>query len=183
MPAKKKVAETLKDTAKAVRAGAEKAAEEVKDAVTATEIEVKKTVRSTGRKAKEKVDSAKAEAAETKAAVKAETKKAVKKTTRKVKEAVQDKAAQTAEKVETGVKKTARKAKETKDSVVAAVKKPVRKAKAAKTSIVIQSPMGGSITPEEILEKIGEADSVYIRVDQNKAYWVRGEESGSVDLW
>ena len=35
----------------------------------------------------------------------------------------------------------------------------------------------------EILEKIGEADSVYIRVDQNKAYWVRGEESGSVDLW
>ena len=31
--------------------------------------------------------------------------------------------------------------------------------------------------------KIGKADKVYIRVDENKAYWVRGEEVGSVDLW
>lgn len=48
---------------------------------------------------------------------------------------------------------------------------------------VIQSPLGGSITPEEILSKTGPVDSVYIRVDENKAYWVRGEETGSVDLW
>ena len=33
------------------------------------------------------------------------------------------------------------------------------------------------------MEKIGPADRVYVRVDENKAYWVRGEESGSVDLW
>ena len=51
------------------------------------------------------------------------------------------------------------------------------------TAIIIQSPLGGSITPEEILSKIGAADTVYIRVDENKAYWVRGEETGSVDLW
>ena len=50
-------------------------------------------------------------------------------------------------------------------------------------ALVIQSPMGGSITPEEILARVGEADAVYVRVDQNKAYWVRGEESGSIDLW
>ena len=43
--------------------------------------------------------------------------------------------------------------------------------------------MGGNITPEEVLAKVGEADQVYIRVDENKAYWVKGEESGSVDLW
>lgn len=49
--------------------------------------------------------------------------------------------------------------------------------------IVIQSQLGGEITPDEILAKIGEADTVYIRVDQNKAYWVKGEETGSVDLW
>ena len=48
---------------------------------------------------------------------------------------------------------------------------------------IIQSPMGGSITPEEIAEKIGAADTVYIRVDENKAYWVRKDETGSVDLW
>ena len=31
--------------------------------------------------------------------------------------------------------------------------------------------------------KVGTADQVYVRVDENKAYWVRGEETGSVDLW
>ncbi len=49
--------------------------------------------------------------------------------------------------------------------------------------VVIQSPLGGSITPEEIIKKTGPVDAVYIRVDENKAYWVRGEETGSVDLW
>lgn len=59
---------------------------------------------------------------------------------------------------------------------------PVAEEKKA-AEIIIQSPMGGEISPEAILAKIGEADKVYIRVDENKAYWVRGEESGSVDLW
>ena len=59
---------------------------------------------------------------------------------------------------------------------------PVAEEKKA-AEIIIQSPMGGEITPEAILAKIGEAEKVYIRVDENKAYWVRGEESGSVDLW
>ena len=55
--------------------------------------------------------------------------------------------------------------------------------RAKKTNIVIQSPMGGEITTDAILEKIGAADAVYVRVDQNKAYWVKGDETGSVDLW
>ena len=50
------------------------------------------------------------------------------------------------------------------------------------SSGVIESP-GVSITPDEILQKIGEVDAVYIRVDENKAYWVKGEETGSIDLW
>ena len=49
--------------------------------------------------------------------------------------------------------------------------------------VIIQSPMGGNITPEAILAKVGKADKIYIRVDENKAYWVRGKETGSVDLW
>ena len=60
--------------------------------------------------------------------------------------------------------------------------KPAAKA-AAKPEMIIQSPMGGNITPEEILAKVGKADKIYIRVDENKAYWVRGKETGSVDLW
>ena len=59
-------------------------------------------------------------------------------------------------------------------------KKP---AGAKKPELIIQSPMGGNITPEEILKKVGTAEKIYIRVDENKAYWVRGNETGSVDLW
>ena len=71
-----------------------------------------------------------------------------------------------------------------------AAKKPTTKKSATKKApakkvaeVIIQSPMGGEITGEEILARIGEVDKVYIRVDENKAYWVRGEETGSVDLW
>lgn len=42
---------------------------------------------------------------------------------------------------------------------------------------------GGEITPEKIRARIGEADAVYIRVDQKKAYWVKGDENGDIDLW
>ena len=54
---------------------------------------------------------------------------------------------------------------------------------AKKPELIIQSPMGGNITPEEILKKVGTAEKIYIRVDENKAYWVRGKETGSADLW
>ena len=61
-------------------------------------------------------------------------------------------------------------------------KKPVAK-KAPAAEVIIQSPMGGEITPEAVLAKVGTVEKVYIRVDENKAYWVNGEETGSVDLW
>ena len=76
------------------------------------------------------------------------------------------------------------------EAVAEAVAAPVEAVKAKKARkqpapmhFVIQSPFGGEITPEEISARIGQADAVYIRVDQNKAYWVRGEESGNIDLW
>ncbi len=63
-------------------------------------------------------------------------------------------------------------------------KAPVAKKKAPATPLVIlQSPFGGEITAEEILSKVGEADKIYVRIDQNKAYWVKGEETGDADLW
>lgn len=75
-------------------------------------------------------------------------------------------------------KKTAGKTTEKKAT---AAKKPAQK-KAAE--VIIQSALGGEITPEMILAKIGnDVDKVYVRVDQNKAFWVRGEEAGDVDLW
>ncbi len=67
----------------------------------------------------------------------------------------------------------------------AAEKKPaVRKtAKKKAAEVIIQSPLGGEITEAEILARVGNVDKVYVRVDENKAYWVRGDETGSVDLW
>ena len=64
-------------------------------------------------------------------------------------------------------------------------KKPAAKKPAAKKAaeVIIQSPLGGEITGAEILARVGNVDKVYVRVDENKAYWVRGEETGSVDLW
>lgn len=64
--------------------------------------------------------------------------------------------------------------------IPAAAKKPAAK---KAPELIIQSPMGGNITPDEILKKVGKADKIYIRVDENKAYWVRGKETGSADLW
>jgi len=92
----------------------------------------------------------------------------------------------TAEKIE--VKKTAakatRKAKETVKAVETKEEKKASKAKAAKLEIIVQSPMGGNITAEEIAAKVpAGAESVFVRVDQNKLWWIKGEETGSVDIW
>ena len=53
-----------------------------------------------------------------------------------------------------------------------------------KTTILIQSQLGGTITPEEVLKRIPDGcDQVYIKPEENKAYWVKGDESGAVELW
>ena len=56
--------------------------------------------------------------------------------------------------------------------------------KPAPPSIIIQSPMGGNITTEQIEAKIPpEANTVYVRVDENKLYWVNESENGHTDIW
>lgn len=87
-------------------------------------------------------------------------------------------------KVEKAVKDAPAKAKAAAKKVEKAVKAPVQKVKAAKLEIIVQSPTGGNITAEEIAAKVpAGADSVYVRVDQNKLWWVKDEETGSVDIW
>ncbi len=105
------------------------------------------------------------------------------------------------EKTEKKAEKAEQKAKETKTKAQATKKKAeakaaektgttrkkaveaVGKALPKKVEVLIQSPMGGEITPEAIVAKVGPVDRVYIRVDQNRAYWVNGEDTGSVELW
>ena len=63
-------------------------------------------------------------------------------------------------------------------------KKPAKKAKAPKLEIYIQSPLGGNITPEEVAAKMPEGtEACFVRVDQNLIWWVRGEETGAVEIW
>ena len=152
-------------------------AKEVYGVVIDTEAKVEKAAKATAKKAKTAAQKAektvkkvpaKAKAAEKKVedkvvADKIEAKKAVAKTTRKTKTAVK--------KATTKVEK--------------AVEKPAAKAKAAKLTIEIQSPLGGSITPEEIAAKLPkDTTNVYVRIDENKLYWVKKNgETGSVDIW
>ena len=63
-------------------------------------------------------------------------------------------------------------------------KKPVKKVKAPKLEIYIQSPLGGNITPEEVAARMPKGtEACFVRVDQNLIWWVRGEETGAVEIW
>lgn len=95
-----------------------------------------------------------------------------------------DKAAVSQSEAKKTARSVTRKVKEAVDAAEAKAAKTAGKAKAARLEIVVQSPMGGNITAEEIAAKVpAGTDSVFVRVDQNKLWWVKGEESGSVDIW
>ena len=96
-----------------------------------------------------------------------------------IKEAVGDK--MTAEEIslKKNARKAGRKARETLDQVMdQAVKK-------TEPNIIIQSPMGGVISAEEIAKKVPQDTAdVYVRVDENKLYYVvKNGESGAVNIW
>ena len=123
------------------------------DKAAAEEIEVKKTVRKAARTAKEAVETA--AQSDDAVAAQIEVKKTVRNAVRNVKEAVEP-----------------------------VVEVAQRMARRASLQIVIQSPMGGAITTDEIAEKIPEdAETVYVKVDENMLYWVRGGETGGVNIW
>ena len=66
----------------------------------------------------------------------------------------------------------------------AATKKSApKKAAAATPTIILQSEFGGEVTAEQILSKVGDVDKIYVRIDQNKLYWVKGDEAGDKDIW
>ena len=135
----------------------------VEEKAVATEVEVKKTARATGRRAKAKIEEATAQIAEKAADAAATTEIEVKKATGKARRSI----------------------KKTEEKVTEAAKTPARRAKAAKLEIVIQSVMGGAITPEEIAAKVPkDAVSAYVKVEENKIYWVsKTGETGDVEIW
>ena len=120
------------------------------------------------------------------AAEEIEAKKTVRKAVRTAKEAVEA-AVQSDDAVAAQIeaKKTVRKAViAVKESMESAVEDARRTARRAQLSIIIQSPMGGAISTDEIARKVPEGtDSVYVKVDENMLYWVKGKETGAVNIW
>ena len=143
----------------------ETVAEKVKalsDAAAAAEIEIKKTARKTVRKAKEAAGDTAAMA----------------------KEAVADQAVAEEIAVRKTVRKAGRKAAEAVEAVAAAAVDAEAEMMAG-MNITIQSPMGGYITTADIAKKVpvGTVD-VYVRVDENKLYYVLANgETGSINIW
>ena len=66
-----------------------------------------------------------------------------------------------------------------------AAKKPAVKRKARKLNIVFQSQSGGAVTSEQIAMRVPkEAVDVYVKLEENKIYWVgKNDEHGSLDIW
>ena len=185
-------------------AEAEKVVAQAEAVVAEVEKAVETEVKAVAKKAhatKKKVETEAEKLADAAAEVVLETEKKPEKKTRKVKakaqadkpaaemvaEAVVETAKAAAAPVEAAVaEKKSRKKAPTKKKAPAAIKtSTAKKTPAAPKApvVILQSPFGGEITAEEILSKVGEVDTVYVRIDQNKAYWVKGEETGDVDLW
>jgi transcriptional regulator with XRE-family HTH domain len=97
--------------------------------------------------------------------------------------------------VKKNTRKAARKAKKVLEEAVAGVREAVEDKAAAEEikvnkapslpNIIIQSPLGGSVTPADIAKKVPQdTKDVYVRVDENKLYYVlENGESGNVDIW
>ena len=182
--------------------------------VTAEKIETKKTVRSSARKAKAKVAEKKETAAQKKAekkevkdaktAAEIETKKKTRAAGRKVKDAVtaavekvdnkiladqmavgRAKATRTRKASEKSTAKAEKAAVKAEDKAEKAAKKPTVKRKARKMNILFQSASGRATSSEQIALKVPkEAIDVYVKLEENKIYWVgKNGEKGNVDIW
>ena len=162
--------------------------EGVADAATVAEIEVKKTVHKGGRKAKEVAEdpAVKAEdAADVITANEIEAKKTVRKGSQKAKK-VAEAAAKKANEVIEPVKEAAEPVvARAKDATKKVTRKEPKKAEAKATpEVTIEAQMGGQITVDDILKRVPEGvENVYIKPEENKAYWVKGDESGDINLW
>ena len=132
----------------------------------AAEIEGKKA-RGAGRKVRETGESA--VNSDATVATKIEGKKKARGAARKARETVEaamnsDAAVATEIEVKKKARSAARKAKEAAKAVAAELDEK-------KTAVLIQSQLGGTITPEEVLKRIPEGcDQVYIKPEENKAY-------------
>ena len=164
--AKDKVTDAVKEVEKAVSKEASKSVKE-EPIVTASVSETPKTELKTEKESGKKTRAKKEKPVET-----TKEEKIEKKNDETIKE-------------ENRVEKAETKKEEKKESV----KKSSKTEKAVNVSVMIESAMGGQIALEEIIrrvkEKTGDAKdlTVYVKPEENKAYFTAEKTVGSVDLW
>ncbi len=175
---------------------------QLKDKVAANKIEVKKTVRGAIRTMEKKAEAARNQAEDIRESVvahKIDDKKkvrSVKHTMEKKAEAAKNQAEDIREAVvahkisdKKNIRKAARtvkgKVKSAGEKVQKSVSTPAKLKAVGHLAIEIQSPMGGTITTEEIAKKVPKnATNVYVRIDENKLFYVlKNGETGSVEIW
>ena len=123
-------------------------------------------------------------------AAKAAAKKVVKDTEKKIVKDAEKKIVKKTVKAAAGVAaahgvKKASDAKKESDASKKADKEKASKGRKKKEPVLyIESLLGGTITAEEVLKRIPDgAEEVYVKPEENKAYWVKGKKTGAVDLW
>ena len=101
-----------------------------------------------------------------------------------IKEEIKDKTDAAKIEMKKKITKASRKAAEKKKTVKEMAETPIRKARTVKTDLVFETNGGRQITPEAITERVPKGvDAAYIKLEENKIYWVKGTETGAVDIW
>ena len=149
------------------------------DSLAADAIEAKKKTRAAGRKVKDALTTTAEKAA---GDVKEAAEKAV--TVEQI-EVGKVKAKQTRKAAEKKAVKDEKAAVKAAKKETKAAQKPAAKLKTVKLNMVFQSPWGSEITPEQVALKVPkEATDVYVKIDENKIYWVgKNGETGALDIW
>lgn len=74
--------------------------------------------------------------------------------------------------------------KEKKEKAKKKEKKALKKEHASKPKMIFESENGRQFTLKELKDMIPKGcDAAYVKTGENKIYWVKGEETGSVDIW
>ncbi len=63
-------------------------------------------------------------------------------------------------------------------------KKQSKKARIAKMNLIFESGSGRQISLQAIAEKVPKGcDAAYVKIEENRIYWVKEEETGSEEIW
>lgn len=80
--------------------------------------------------------------------------------------------------------KASRKAKKLKKAAKKKDKKLSKKTGIGKKNLIFESGSGIQISLKDLVNKLPKGcEAAYVKAEENKIYWVKGEENGAEDIW